>query len=258
METDCDGRLSSKSRLGCGGSWAQAGATKAAPISSTAIPVADLAASTRLPLPISSLRRRALTVTYSPGGRWTFPISAAPWSAGRRRESPQHSSAQDLVSRTRWWAARQALHAKRTAGAGPCPPVRCLYRAMGMAFWLQRPSQRCLRELRAPEAGSGRDGDLFPPEPAGDAVPHGRGALVGIDGGGLSRALRTQTMGTDHYLSDDAACPKGGRSERRRPIDWPLPGLWPGARRRRQASSRSQRSRPPVPELAAPRSGPEQ
>jgi hypothetical protein len=59
------------------------------------------------------------------GGRWTFSISAAPWSAGRRRESPQHSSAQDLVSRTRWWAARQALHAKRTAGAGPCPPVRC-------------------------------------------------------------------------------------------------------------------------------------
>src|SRR4029453_19473521 len=51
METDSDGRLSSKSRLGCGGSWAQTGATKAAPMSSTAIPVADLAASTRLPLP---------------------------------------------------------------------------------------------------------------------------------------------------------------------------------------------------------------
>jgi hypothetical protein len=67
METDCDGRLSSKSRLGCGGSWAQAGATKAAPMSSTAIPVADLAASTRLPLPMSSLRRRALAVTYSRG-----------------------------------------------------------------------------------------------------------------------------------------------------------------------------------------------
>src|SRR4029453_3573855 len=68
METDCDGRLSSKSRLGCGGSWAQAGATKAAPMSSTAIPVADLAASTPTPLTMSSLRRRALAVTYSQGG----------------------------------------------------------------------------------------------------------------------------------------------------------------------------------------------
>jgi hypothetical protein len=36
-------------------------------MSSTAIPVADLAASTRLPLLMSSLRRRALAVTYSWG-----------------------------------------------------------------------------------------------------------------------------------------------------------------------------------------------
>src|SRR5262249_15558559 len=67
MEIDCDGRLSSKRRLGCGGSWAPAGAAKAAPMNSTAIPVANLTASTRLPYPGRVYRRRARAVTYSRG-----------------------------------------------------------------------------------------------------------------------------------------------------------------------------------------------
>jgi len=74
----------------------------------------------------------------------------------------------------------------------------------------------------------------------------------------LPRTPAKLTVGVRwNYTRQGIAAYTSGKAALSSPTDWPLLRLWPGARRRRQDSSRSRRSRPTVPELAASRSGPE-